>query len=94
MRTIHCIVEGRYFIVVFDQKGNPQAIRQRGVYAKGRPWEALHDKPYWHHSARLGGPTTMPQRIIAAARIKAHIPNEETQAALREGREISQERKI
>jgi len=93
VRYSHVTVEDRKFIVRFDQRGNPQSIKERVVYEKGRPWEALQDKPYWHHSRGLGGPQTLPQRIIAAARIKAHIPNAETQAALRESRTLSDQAK-
>jgi len=93
VKGVHCIVDGRKFIVRFCRSGNPQGIKERVVYAKGRPWEALYDKPYWHHSQKLGGPATLPQRIIAAARINAHIPNEETQAAIRESRALAREQK-
>lgn len=55
------------FIVSFDDEGNPRSIKQRKTYAPGKPWSALHDAPYWHHSASLGGPKTKPRRIIEQA---------------------------
>lgn len=67
--SAHVVMEGRTFIVTF-QDGEPHNIKQRKVYAPGTPYEALYNAPYWHHSAKLGGVSTMPVRAIAAARAK------------------------
>lgn len=58
---------GQKFIVLFDEHGNALAIKQRKLYAPGRPYEAWYNAPYWHHSAKLG---PRPKRIVEAARAK------------------------
>ena len=68
--TVHVKVDDRKFVVRFDQHGDPTSIKQIKVSSPGRPWEALYAAPYWHHSAPLGGPNTMPSRVVAAAREK------------------------
>jgi hypothetical protein len=63
-------IDGRKFIVDFDENGEPLRIKERKTYEAGRPWERLYNASYWdakHHS--LGGPDTLPVRIIAAARV-------------------------
>lgn len=78
----------RKFIVAFDDTGAPRSIKTRKAYAPGRPFEALFDAPYWHHSQGVGRPTSKPAKIISAARLKGHIPNEETCAAMQEARAL------
>jgi hypothetical protein len=78
----------RTFLVFFDERGTPLSIKSRKVYAEGRPFEALYNATYWHHSAGIGGPRTRPYRIIAVARQKAHIPNAETIMVLEESRHL------
>lgn len=80
----------RTFVVFFDDRGTPLSIKTRKVYAEGRPFEALHNSPYWHHSAGIGSARTRPYQIIRAARQKAHIPNAATIAALEESRHLGQ----
>lgn len=84
--VVHVKLEGRRFVVRFGPEGEPRSIKVLKVASPGRPWEALYASPYWHHSAPLGGPRTIPSRVVKAARMKAHIPNAETRAALRESR--------
>ncbi|QDP53494.1 MAG: hypothetical protein GOVbin4933_40 [Prokaryotic dsDNA virus sp.] len=59
--------KGQTFLVFFDEHGNALSIKRRKVYAPGRPYEALYNAPYWHHSAKLG---PRPKRIVEAARAK------------------------
>lgn len=77
-------VDGRRFIVTFDGEGNCNNIKQRKIHDPGRPWEAIYHAPYWHHSAKLGGPNTLPRRIIAAAREKEKAKALETRDQFRE----------
>lgn len=77
------------FKVTFDNEGNPLSVKVRRTHAEGRPWEAIHDSPFWHHSMN---PSKRAQRIIKAAREKGHIPNKETVEAIHESREIAQDR--
>lgn len=67
-------LDDRTFIANFDEYGKPLNIKERKVYAPGKPYESLHDSPYWHHSAKLGGPFTRPNRILREARKKLRIP--------------------
>ncbi len=67
MREVHVIVDGQKFIVKFFENDEPHSIKQRKLYAPGTPYEAQYNAPYWHHSAKLGGPKTRPRRILAEA---------------------------
>jgi hypothetical protein len=84
MKNITTRVElhDRNFIVTFDSKGEPLNIKERKMYDQGPHMNGWYNAPYWHHSAKLGKPHTMPQRILKEARIKAHIPNAETIKAI------------
>lgn len=62
-------VDGRVFVVNLDAGGKPQSIKERKVYAPGKPWGRVYNASYWHKSHKLGGPDTMPARILAAAGI-------------------------
>ena len=76
-------LDGRRFIVRF--LGNrPMSIKERKIYAQGKPFEALYDAPYWHHSHKIGSNRTKPARIIKAARIAGRIPNDETLEAMKD----------
>lgn len=66
--TKHVRLDDRHFIVAFDSDGEPCSIKERKVYAPGTPHSALYNAPYWHKSAKLGGPETRPRRIIEAAK--------------------------
>jgi outer membrane translocation and assembly module TamA len=68
MREVHVTVDERKFIVKLYENGEPHSIKQRKLYAPGKPYEAWYNAPYWHHSAKLGGPNTRPQRILAETR--------------------------
>lgn len=62
-------VDGRKFIVDFNEAGEPVRIKERKTHGTGKPWECLYNAPYWnakHH--KLGGPDTLPMRILAAAK--------------------------
>lgn len=88
MQQVTVELFSRTFLVFFDDRGTPLSIKVRKVYAEGRPFEALYNGTYWHHSAGLGGARTRPVQIINAARQKAHIPNAQTIAALEESRHL------
>lgn len=65
-------LDGRKFIVEYFADGSPKAIKEEKVYAPGRPWEHIHHPTYWHHSAKIGGPRALPNRIFAeAAKVSA-----------------------
>lgn len=64
----HVTVDGRKFVVDLDGDGKPLSIKERKLHAPGEHWECWFNAPYWHHSRKLGGPKTMPSRIIAAAK--------------------------
>lgn len=66
----HVRLDGKLFIVSFDDEGQPKAIKQRKVYAPGKPWSSLYNAPYWHHSMNLDGPKTRPRRIIEQAHLQ------------------------
>ena len=90
MKGGNCIVDGEIFSVGFDQSGNPQWIKECKVFPKGHPDKLIYGLPYWSHPQKLDGPQT---QIIATTRIITHIPNEETQAAIRESRALAREQK-
>ena len=75
---VNCIVDGQRFMVGFDQSGNPQWIKECKVFPKGHPDKLIYCRPYWSPPQKLGGPQTLAQRIIAAARIKALAPERKT----------------
>jgi hypothetical protein len=89
---VHVEVDGKTYVVRFNLAGGPLSIKERRLHALGLPWECWHESPCWHHSKGLGGPKTRPQRILAAARQKAHIPNDETKSAMLEAREMTKGR--
>lgn len=60
--------KGRKFVVRFDEAGDPHSIKERKLYAPGKPWQCWKNAPYWHHSAPLGGPKTIPRKIIEMAK--------------------------
>lgn len=60
-------VGGRTFTVTLLPDGRPASIKERKVYAPGKPYEAIYHSAYWHKSMKLGGPKTMPRRILEAA---------------------------
>jgi hypothetical protein len=60
-------LDGRKFFVEFFEDGRPKAIKEEKVYDPGRPWEATYRPTYWHHSAKIGGPRALPNRILAEA---------------------------
>lgn len=66
-RRERVVLDKELFIVSFDDKGKALSIKRRKTYAPGRPWSALYDSPYWHHSKPLGGQKTKPRRIIEQA---------------------------
>lgn len=68
-KPIHVRLDGKLYIVRFED-GEPRSIKVRKTYEPGRPWQALYDSPYWHHSAPLGAADSTPSRVIAAARLK------------------------
>lgn len=43
-------IDNRTFIVKFDDAGAVRAIKERKLFAPGRPWAAIHDATYWHRS--------------------------------------------
>lgn len=61
-------VDGRTFIVDFDDAGEPLRIKERKKYG-AYPLDGWYNAPYWHAKHHvLGGPNTLPVRILAAAR--------------------------
>ena len=68
MNEKHVTVDGRRFVVTFNEAGEPRVIKERKLYAPGTPFEMIGNYPSWHHTHKLGSAKTMPQRIIAAAR--------------------------
>lgn len=60
-------LEGRTFIVDFDDGGTPVRIKERKMYGK-YPLDGWYNAPYWsakHHA--LGSSKTIPARVLAAA---------------------------
>lgn len=75
MSTIRVLVDDRRFIVDFDGAGRPIRIKERKKQRPGHAYlERIVELPYWsakHH--KLGGPKTLPFRIITAARDAAGL---------------------
>lgn len=68
MSTKHVNIDGRKFVVVRNAKGEALRIRERKLYAPGKPWEAWYDAPYWSaaHHKLPDKPTSLIVRILAA----------------------------
>jgi hypothetical protein len=67
MASTRVKVDGRTFIVDFNDHNVPLRIKERKMYGK-YPLEGWRNAPYWnakHH--RLGSSHTMTARIVAAA---------------------------
>jgi hypothetical protein len=61
------IIDSRKFKVSFDVDGIPLNIKERKVYAPGRPWESVYDDTIWHHSVTPGGPQATPRQVLDIA---------------------------
>jgi hypothetical protein len=61
-------IDGRAFIVTFADNGEPMSIKERKLWMPGTYMERFINSPYWHHSHKVGGASSMPARILAAAR--------------------------
>lgn len=70
MTSVRVLVDDRRFTVEFDEDGSPRRIKERKrVHPNHSYLTNVAEFPYWsakHH--RLGGPNTLPVRIIAEAR--------------------------
>jgi hypothetical protein len=68
MESVYVQIEGREFLVDFDENGEPCQVKERKSYARGTMYEAFYNAPYWsakHHP--LGSSGTMLARIARAA---------------------------
>lgn len=65
-------VDGRIFVVKLSADGVPSSINERKVWMPGTPYARVYNSPYWHHSHKLGKPSTLPARILAAAGGASH----------------------
>lgn len=68
MFTKRVKLDERHFTVVFDDDGKPLRIRERKLYAPGKPWEAWGETSYWsakHHTVPKKS-TSIVARILAA----------------------------
>lgn len=70
MTKVTINLDDRRFIVFFDDHGEPLRIKERKRIHPDHPYlTSVYDYPYWHAKHhKLGGPTTLPVRILAAAR--------------------------
>ena len=61
-------IDDRLFIVVFDDSGRPDRIKEEKIYGRGEFYEHIYHSTYWsskHH--KLGSAKTLPSRIIELA---------------------------
>lgn len=64
-RPRHVWLDGRRFVVSFDEEGRPKVISERKNRHPGTPQEALYDTPYWNRAhKRPKDPDSMVTRIL------------------------------
>lgn len=62
-------LEGRRFLVTFDEAGEPQIIKERKIHAPGTYMAAWYNAPYWHKSHRIPAkPGSMVSKVLAEAK--------------------------
>lgn len=57
-------VDGRVFVVSFNDDGSPLSIKERKVWMPGTYMARVYNAPYWHSSHGLGGDKSLPVRIL------------------------------
>lgn len=61
-------IDGRVFVVSFNEDGSPRAIKERKVHMPGTYMASVYNAPYWHASHGLGGDKSLPVRILREAK--------------------------
>lgn len=70
MMTVHVKADDRNFIVSILDDGEVRIIKERKLYAPGRPYECWYNAPYWHFTHAKGRHNSRVNRIIEAAQTK------------------------